>query len=297
MVGRSGRRSNVLPPAAIFCADVTNLPVRCNNPLGIIIYEMLAGAAPFHAKAAMAFMRQHMVAEPPDLRTRVPQVSKELHELVHAMLAKEPHARPDMTQVMEQLRRIMGGGSSRIGDTLVVETPAQALPERRATLLWVGGTGLAVLLLLGVLWAVWGRKVTSPSEPVTPKEATSVPAPPPQPQVVPPRPQEVQPALDLGRPDARSSPPPAVPPREPQDAGSPPDGLSHDAAEPEPAQRIEPEPSPPPVETAEPPPAPASTPPPHAGSPKGKHSGKAQPSRSENRHHGTKPRGKHGRSR
>ncbi len=272
------------------------LPVRCNNPLGIIIYEMLAGAAPFHAKAAMAFMRQHMVAEPPDLRTRVPQVSKELHELVHAMLAKEPQARPDMTQVMDQLRRIMGG-SSRIGDTLVVENVAPNLPERRATLLWLGGAGLAVILLLGILWAVWGRKVTPPPEPGTPKvEATSVPTPPLQPRTAPPTP-EVQPALDMGRPDARSSPPPAVPPSEPPDAGSPADALPHDAAEPEPAQRIEPEPSPPPVETAEPPPSPISPTPPHAVPPKGKHAGKAQPSHSESRHRSTKQRGKHGHSR
>jgi hypothetical protein len=271
---------------------------------------MLAGAAPFHAKAAMAFMRQHMVAEPPPLRSRVPEVSKELNELCHCMLAKEPQARPDMAQVVEQLRKIQS--SSRYRDTLLVPDP----PRRRPVAWWLAGVALAVVVLLGTLWLSLGRSFLGrgrgpgPGSPPGPALPAGPSLPGPGRSPTPPVPSRAAPVLpspplgsspDLSSP--RGVPPlPADRPPERERAGEPLDGgAPPDSETPEPMDlappRVDPEPSPP--EPVEPTPNrhPPARPSPHPVAHPVKHPpGKPPAQRPEARHRGGK-RGKRSHSR
>jgi serine/threonine-protein kinase len=75
--------------------------------LGVVLYEMLAGAPPFRGDFA-ALLRHHLLDEPRSLRLAAPQVPVELARLVHRMLAKEPSRRPDMAGVLDALRRCEG---------------------------------------------------------------------------------------------------------------------------------------------------------------------------------------------
>jgi eukaryotic-like serine/threonine-protein kinase len=72
--------------------------------LGVVIYEMLAGRAPFQGRDPGELARQHRGCRAPDLRRLVPDVPAEAAALVHAMLAKEPLRRPQTSrELIERL--------------------------------------------------------------------------------------------------------------------------------------------------------------------------------------------------
>ena len=62
--------------------------------LGVILYEMLAGQAPFDAPSATALALKHIQEEPPPLREARPDVSRALEGLVMRALAKDPDDTP-----------------------------------------------------------------------------------------------------------------------------------------------------------------------------------------------------------
>jgi predicted Ser/Thr protein kinase len=71
---------------------------------GILLYEMLAGRAPFEGDARSVIAQQ--ISHPPaSLREFVPDVPGEVERAIMAMLAKDPDARPrDFTSVAKGLR-------------------------------------------------------------------------------------------------------------------------------------------------------------------------------------------------
>lgn len=90
--------------------------------LGVLLHELLCGAAPFSGETVMELLSQHLVAPPP----RLPAHLCGLQPLVDAMLAKDPKERlPDADAVMEQIETA-GRAASR----------ARRLPEGPAK----GGT-------------------------------------------------------------------------------------------------------------------------------------------------------------
>jgi serine/threonine-protein kinase len=72
--------------------------------LGAVLYHALAGAPPFAGSGALDVAMRRFEEDPPLLTGRVADVDPDLAALVHALLAREPAARPvDATAVAEAL--------------------------------------------------------------------------------------------------------------------------------------------------------------------------------------------------
>ena len=92
--------------------------------LGVILFEMLAGRAPFVAAEPGEYLAMHMLSAPPHLSDFVPNVPMPLVELSLKMLAKEPTERPTMSQVTELLRRLLWAGPEMFAQDGRVIDPA-----------------------------------------------------------------------------------------------------------------------------------------------------------------------------
>jgi serine/threonine-protein kinase len=99
--------------------------------LGIILYEMLAGEAPFSSDSWGELVHLHIGVEPPPLRSRQPEVAADVEAVVHKALAKDPDQR---FQSMDELRQALVGSAP---STLVLggpEAPPLSTPAPVATL-------------------------------------------------------------------------------------------------------------------------------------------------------------------
>jgi hypothetical protein len=170
--------------------------------LGVIAYELLAGAPPFQGGAAV-LMAAHLMQEPPPLAAQAPETPPELVRLIHAMLAKSPRDRPSAAEVARKLAELSGTRTSAskayailpgeradaadvtevLGDEALSQVGAQsalhAVPIRlRGKLLAVAALFLLLLglLLVLLLWTLARQPVSAP------------PAPPPSPRGGPMRP-------------------------------------------------------------------------------------------------------------
>ena len=74
--------------------------------LGVIMYRMLSGSAPFQADgdARYAVAMMQLTAEPPALSVRNPTLPQELTDLVGRMLSKDPDCRPTASEVAGVLK-------------------------------------------------------------------------------------------------------------------------------------------------------------------------------------------------
>jgi serine/threonine protein kinase len=97
--------------------------------MGIILYEAITGARPFNADSQLGYLYQHAEVEPPRpvIRGRYPAA---LASLAMACLAKDPDARPTMTEVAERL-----GAASRVR-------------PRAVRVVWIAASLLAILCAL-----------------------------------------------------------------------------------------------------------------------------------------------------
>lgn len=77
--------------------------------LGVILYQMIAGAPPFGSPGAAEVMAQHVYEAPQPLAQRAPQVSTAMGALIDQMLLKQPSARPSMADVEKRLQAQLGG--------------------------------------------------------------------------------------------------------------------------------------------------------------------------------------------
>lgn len=75
--------------------------------LGVIAYELLAGAPPFQGGAAV-LMAAHLMQDPPPLLDQAPQTPPALARLIHAMLGKSPNDRPSAAEVARLLAELGG---------------------------------------------------------------------------------------------------------------------------------------------------------------------------------------------
>ena len=114
---------------------------------GVVAYELIAGAPPFHGRSPQALLTAHMAEMPPPLETRVPAVPPALAALIMRCLAKSPADRPPTASaLLDGLDRLEISGSHR-----TVVTPVPRLrPARRKSVL------LAALLALALLVGGYG---------------------------------------------------------------------------------------------------------------------------------------------
>jgi TolB-like protein len=86
------------------CAD----PRADLYALGVVTYELLAGAHPFGTRPPSAMLTAHLAEAPPALAARRPDVPPAVAELVARLLAKQPDARPssaaDVARELEAAR-------------------------------------------------------------------------------------------------------------------------------------------------------------------------------------------------
>lgn len=62
--------------------------------LGVVLFELLAGRLPFTGGSLAELAQQHKQSRPPNLRRLAPHLPRNVVDLVHQMLAKEPLRRP-----------------------------------------------------------------------------------------------------------------------------------------------------------------------------------------------------------
>jgi serine/threonine-protein kinase len=130
--------------------------------LGCLLYELLAGEAPFTGKNAMAIMARHAMETVPSIRIIRNTVPEEVEEAIFAAMAKTPTDRPQTAaQFAEILGVPLGATANRrvaMRHTATRRLPTATYPvaappvdtKRRA---WVIGA-IAVLAVLGSA-AIW----------------------------------------------------------------------------------------------------------------------------------------------
>jgi serine/threonine-protein kinase len=77
--------------------------------VGVMLFEMLTGSAPFEGDSVPEIMAKHMFVEPPTLREKGADVPVGLESLVARALAKKPEDRPTAREFREQLARALRG--------------------------------------------------------------------------------------------------------------------------------------------------------------------------------------------
>jgi serine/threonine protein kinase len=72
--------------------------------LGVVLYEMLTGTLPFTASSTEELARMHLEEDPIPIREFLPDIPKELEQIVMKVLSKEPSAR---YRTADQLGRVL----------------------------------------------------------------------------------------------------------------------------------------------------------------------------------------------
>lgn len=70
--------------------------------LGVILFELLTGRAPFDGTSAAQIFEKHVREPPPDPRQANPAVPPELGNLLRRLLAKDPERRPQSAKALAQ---------------------------------------------------------------------------------------------------------------------------------------------------------------------------------------------------
>ncbi|MFO0579220.1 MAG: protein kinase [Polyangia bacterium] len=108
--------------------------------LGVMLYELLAGKAPFEGEQGELIGR-HLFMEPPNLGSLVAHLPPPLVSLVHGLLAKDKASRPRMADVRAALGQQLTAAGSTVATTPVAgPNPAPLAPPRQKALSTLGGS-------------------------------------------------------------------------------------------------------------------------------------------------------------
>ena len=137
--------------------------------LGCTLFRVLTGENVFAGNTMMEKLVAHREQTPRRLRTLRPDVPQELDDLTAAMLAKQPSARPTMTDVAARLAQLAAALSDKLSDKpgdkrsdVAPSSLRHTNPRRRWTTLVVAAS---VLVAGFILWSATRER--------TPREPTS----------------------------------------------------------------------------------------------------------------------------
>jgi hypothetical protein len=94
--------------------------------LGVMLYQMLSGRLPFVSEDAGQLLLSHVRDEPPPLSSVAPDVPPNVVAAVEAMLAKDPAARPAMSDVAAKMSEL--GAVSQVMPKADANAPTMAMP-------------------------------------------------------------------------------------------------------------------------------------------------------------------------
>jgi serine/threonine-protein kinase len=123
--------------------------------LGIVAYEMLTGAPPFHGRTPQALLAAQLSEKPAPLTSRRYDVSVPLSTLVMQCLEKEPAKRP---KTANDVLHMLDDPGILVSDTF----PAAEAPRRRRKRLMEIGVGAVVVAAVAVAWVL-----TEPDSPTS----------------------------------------------------------------------------------------------------------------------------------
>lgn len=200
--------------------------------LGILLFEMLAGQAPFDGDQG-ELIGSHLFVEPPQLRQLAPDVPPQVASLVHRLLIKDKASRPLMREVQALLtQQILSLGSGALTAAPSSQPPVplprpaaqstlghsvgQAGTRRRRVRL-LGGVLLSGALLTAGLAGWKLRQAATPVHQPQPAAALgtaafSAPTVKPPPRMQPAEPPARPAASELSPPRLAPAKPPTAPP-------------------------------------------------------------------------------------
>ena len=162
------------------CAGRRAGPQSDQYSLGIVGFQMLSGAVPFHADTIAGVMQHHFFTPAPDIRLARDDVPPPLAEVLNRTLQKDPAARfPATSDMLAALEAIPFSESDRrtseqllrqlVQGTAIAKVPARSLPPlpdsptlplapaapRNRRLPVQAGVAASVVLLLGLAFGLW----------------------------------------------------------------------------------------------------------------------------------------------
>jgi len=211
-LARAAEDAKVTPSGAVLGTPQFMSPEQCaGHPvgpqgdqysLGIVAFQMLAGAAPFDASSVLAVVQHHYFTPPPDIRSVRDGIPEPLVDVLERLVAKDPAHRftstfdlvaalealpffdAEQRSAKETLRRLARGYRVPIVRTGVLpplpdarqsgadartRPPSQAPVRRgaRSPLLTLGLGAAAVLTASGAWWGVRAARSRAPTAPAT----------------------------------------------------------------------------------------------------------------------------------
>jgi serine/threonine-protein kinase len=109
--------------------QIEGLPVDARTDvyaLGCVLYECLAGRAPFDRDAEVAVMHAHLTEPPPSLRTARPDLPKDLDRVIAAAMSKTKDERPTTCEALVEAAHAaaLGRGTSTARQAALSEAAA-----------------------------------------------------------------------------------------------------------------------------------------------------------------------------
>lgn len=131
--------------------------------VGVLLYEMLSGAPPFTDQLQSAVLVKQATQAPPPLLARRGDLARSLAHTVHALLAKNPTARPrTATEARRALERSLAPTSALEPEPNAHAPFAATLASLnvRATLAARAVTALTAVATLGAVCLIWSQNGT-----------------------------------------------------------------------------------------------------------------------------------------
>ena len=125
--------------------------------LGIVAYEMLAGAPPFHGRTPQALLAAQLTEEPSPITQRRYDVPGPLSELIMRCLEKAPASRPKSAN--EVVRSL--DDPDTVSGAFTSGSPSAEQRRRRA---WIAPVAIAFTLLIATVAFVTLRSGTAPDK-------------------------------------------------------------------------------------------------------------------------------------